>query len=283
MIRAFNPIPRFEGDPISRRRLHRFFPSVAESASRLEDRALLSGAGAGMAHHAAVAHGNAVANHRLAATREHHHGKVSARHLLQAPGTITAINVNVSGRSSTSRTGGRTGTLRSGVIDPIKLSVAPIMYTATVRQVPRGLAISRAFAPSAGPGGTIVVIQPATPAITRTTTTTPATTTSASTSSTGTTTIGTPTPLTFSPLTFSPLAFTPLVFPTGPANLSPMPLNGTLPFTGTPANPSPLPLNGTLPFTGTPANPSPLPLNGTLPFTGTPANPSPVAVTGTLF
>jgi len=89
--------------------------------------------------------------------------------------------------------------------------------------------------------------------------------------------------LTFGPLAFGPLAFTPTVFPTGPANASPMPLNGTLPFTGTPANPSPLPANGTLPFTGTPANPSPVPLNGTLPFTGTPANPSPVPTTGGLF
>jgi hypothetical protein len=30
-------------------------------------------------------------------------------------------------------------------------------------------------------------------------------------------------------------------------------------------------------------NASPMPLNGTLPFTGTPANPSPVPSTGVLF
>jgi len=62
----------------------------------------------------------------------------------------------------------------------------------------------------------------------------------------------------------STLTFTPTTFVNSTFNPSPLPLNGTLPFTGTPANPSPVPLNGTLPFTGTPANPSPVPTNGVL-------------------
>jgi hypothetical protein len=247
MIRAFNPIPRFADEAISRRRLHRFVPSVAESASRLEDRALLSVAGNGMARHPAVAHGEAVTSHRHAATHEHHHEtgahhvKGGGRHHLQASGTIHATNI--SGNSSTSGTAGRTPTLPPGLTHRINSSVGPIIYTPNVRQVPRGLAISRSFTPEATLTRSFTFIEPTTPVITRTTT--PATTTSA-TSSTTTNTIGTPTPLTFSRLAFSPLTFTPLVFPTSAANLSPMPLNGTLPFTGTPANPSPMPGTGTL-------------------------------------
>ncbi|MHB1558805.1 MAG: hypothetical protein ACYC61_15230 [Isosphaeraceae bacterium] len=49
-----------------------------------------------------------------------------------------------------------------------------------------------------------------------------------------------------------------------PVNPSPMPLNGSLPFTRSPVNPSPMPFNGTLPFTRSPINPSPMPFNGSL-------------------
>jgi hypothetical protein len=44
----------------------------------------------------------------------------------------------------------------------------------------------------------------------------------------------------------SMLTFTPATVTTSPINPSPLPFNGTLPFTGTPANPSPVPVTGIL-------------------------------------
>src|SRR4051794_38571411 len=45
MVRAFHKILHLAGHPISRRRQHRFAPSITGAASCLEDRALLNGGG----------------------------------------------------------------------------------------------------------------------------------------------------------------------------------------------------------------------------------------------
>ena len=155
MARAFLKILDVTGGSISRRRRHQFVPSISAAASCLEDRALLSGAGSGVVHHAAVAHGKAVASHHTAAAKHHHataahHAKAGARHHLQAPSGFHAVNVTISGNSSTSGSGTGTGTSPSGSVNPPNSAVGPIIFTANVRQTPRGL-ISRSFTPGATP------------------------------------------------------------------------------------------------------------------------------------
>jgi hypothetical protein len=320
MARAFKEILGLTGDPIPRRRPHRFVPSLAESASCLEGRTLLSGAGS-TAHHAAAnlaetADGRRVTamfesimhtaptSQQLARWVHKLHSGVSAKVLrkdlvaqvraqqgLQASATASASIISgqssssASGRSTAAGSRGLPTSVRNGINSP----GGSIAVSRSAVQVPGNARLSLS-ASSAALSRSFTFTQPVT--TTTTTTTTPATTSTtsnAATTTTGTTTsttgvslIGTPTALTFAPLTFSPITFTPTMSILSPINASVVPANGALPFTGTPANPSPISANGTLPFTGTPFNPSPVAANGTLPFTGTPFNPSPVSTIGTV-
>jgi hypothetical protein len=304
MARAFKEILGLTGDAIPRRRRHRFVPSIAESASCLEGRALLSGAG-GAAHHAMAAHhaaanlADTAAGRRVTALFESilhtaptsqqlarwvhklHSGlsakvlrndllaQVRAQQGLQASATANASII--SGRFSTStstRSAAGTANGSRGLPSFLRNGINSAAVSRSAVQVPSGVTFSLP-ASSTAFSKSFTFIQPTTTATTGTTTAiTPATMSTTSSAATTTTTgvslIGTPSALTFAPLTFAPLTFIPTTTIRSPVNASPVPTNGSLPFTGTPANPSPVPMNGTLPFTGTPANPSPVTTIGTL-------------------
>jgi hypothetical protein len=194
MVRASKTTPPFSAHRIPRRR-RQFIPSIAESASRLENRVLLSGAHQA-AHAAEVAkpladtsagrrvtslfesilHTTPTSQQLTQWVRKLHHG-VSAKVLrkdltaqarIQTAAGITAMAIShdpvissptvALSASSASVTGGISSFLPEGS------SVQPITYTTgKITQVPVGMVISRAFTFPATPNSPISIVKTLTP------------------------------------------------------------------------------------------------------------------------
>jgi hypothetical protein len=306
MVRAFEKILRLAGNDLSRRRRHQFVPSISGAASRLEDRALLNGAG-GTVHAAAASLASTPAGRHVTRTYEQIFGaaptqqqvrqfvheiragrsfaalhrqlvveaRVQARAAAAASGHPRVISTVGStparfgaGNGTTNRAHALPAGLTNSFLNPQNTGTAANFVSPGVSQLPAGMAVSLASS------STLVTKSIALTTGTTATTGTPTGTRGTTGTTTGTTVLNTTagTTTTGSPLTVLLSGGT---VPTpGLTTGSTGATVGTTPtatITFTPAT-----------FANSPINASPVPANGVLPFTRSPVNPSPVPANGVL-
>jgi hypothetical protein len=316
MARAFEKMLRLAGHDLSRRRRHQFVPSITGAASRLEDRALLSGAGGPAQAVAAdlaatpagrhvtrmyehvfgsaptqpqVAHLVREIRHGVSLTAIHKHLVAEVRAEERAAAPPRASRVTIPSAGATARRSGLVGNRGLGAMRGTNPAASPLPtsfeppFALSTGIVTRTISITNpATTTAAGP----VALNPALlansggflseSALNSGRSNVPATRTTGTTGTTGTTVMNSPTGTT---ATTTGSLLTSLV------GISSVPTPGlTTGVTGATVATSP---TATITFTpatfaNSPVNASPVPVNGVLPFTGTPVNPSPVPANGVL-